>query len=237
MPIAGVPKFDTRRVLDGERKIVILKPIPVSSAGRTFEVRGKVLGVYDKGTSGTVVEVEQCLVEVQGDGDGDVYSRAVGSSFFVGQGGWGGPKGESKERLDRMHVFYTTKAIADDAARPQDPNLDPLPQHAPPRNPHDANHARNRASLPPQRRLQPSARDARARREDGLRRAHPPRPLLVERGRARRPARLRRRQAPEPEGVPGQVRGAGQAGGSAGDGDVEGVWGGWGRVGGGPVFG
>jgi len=36
------------------------------------------------------VETEQCLVDAE---NGEVYSRAVGSGFFIGQGGWGGPKG------------------------------------------------------------------------------------------------------------------------------------------------
>ena len=49
------------------------------------------LGVYDKGKAGTVVETQQEIVS-----EGKVYSRAVGSGFFIGQGGWGGPKGESK---------------------------------------------------------------------------------------------------------------------------------------------
>jgi hypothetical protein len=50
-----------------------------------------VLGVYDKGKPGTVVETEQCLVDAE---SGETYSRAVGSGFYVGQGGWGGPKGK-----------------------------------------------------------------------------------------------------------------------------------------------
>jgi hypothetical protein len=90
IPIPGVPKFDTKHVLDGERSIEFRKPIPVTSEGRQFEVRSKILGVYDKGKAGTVVETEQCLVEKS---TGEVYSRAVGSGFYVGQGGWGGPKG------------------------------------------------------------------------------------------------------------------------------------------------
>ncbi len=48
------------------------------------------LGVYDKGKPGTVVETEQRLVDVE---SGETYTRAVGSGFYVGQGGWGGPKG------------------------------------------------------------------------------------------------------------------------------------------------
>jgi len=89
-PIPGVPKFDSKRVVDGQRKIEFYKPLPVSSHGRKFEIRSKVLGVYDKGKPGTVVETEQCLVDAE---TGEVYSRAVGSGFFIGQGGWGGPKG------------------------------------------------------------------------------------------------------------------------------------------------
>lgn len=49
------------------------------------------LGVYDKGKAGSVVETETTLAEKRGD----VYSKAVGSAFFIGQGGWGGPKGMS----------------------------------------------------------------------------------------------------------------------------------------------
>lgn len=89
-PIPGVPKLDSRRVLDGQRKIEFLKPLPPTSKGKTFELRSKVLGVYDKGKSGTVVETEQTIVDKSTD---EVYTRAVGSGFFVGQGGWGGPKG------------------------------------------------------------------------------------------------------------------------------------------------
>jgi peroxisomal enoyl-CoA hydratase 2 len=89
-PIPDVPRFDVRRVVDGERKLEFLKPLPASSAGRRFELRSKVLGIYDKGKPGTVVETEQTLVDVDSN---EVYSRAVGSAFYVGQGGWGGPKG------------------------------------------------------------------------------------------------------------------------------------------------
>lgn len=88
-PIPGVPKFDSSRVLDGQRKMEFYKPLPVSSAGRKFEIRNKVIGVYDKGKA-SVVETEALLVDAQ---TGEKYTRAVGSGFYVGQGGWGGPKG------------------------------------------------------------------------------------------------------------------------------------------------
>lgn len=73
--------------------MTFLKPIPPTSAGKKFEIRSKVVGVYDKGKIGTVVETEQALVE---KGSGEVYARAVGSAFFIGQGNWGGPKGEER---------------------------------------------------------------------------------------------------------------------------------------------
>src|SRR6266487_3593713 len=62
-PIPGVPKFDSRRVVDGQRLMVFLKPLPATSVGKKFELRSKVLGVYDKGKAGSVVETEQSLVE------------------------------------------------------------------------------------------------------------------------------------------------------------------------------
>lgn len=89
-PIPGVPKFDSTRVVDGQRSMTFLKPLPPTSAGRKFEVRSKVVGVYDKGKAGSVVETQQEIVDGK---TGEVYTRATGSAFFVGQGNWGGPKG------------------------------------------------------------------------------------------------------------------------------------------------
>ncbi|KAG9247988.1 HotDog domain-containing protein [Calycina marina] len=93
-PIPGVPKFDATRVLDGQRSITFLKPFPVTSAGKSFELRSKVLGVYDKGKPGSVVETQQDVVD---KATGESYVKMVGSAFYVGQGGWGGPKGPATE--------------------------------------------------------------------------------------------------------------------------------------------
>ena len=89
IPIPNVPKFDSRRVVDGQRIMTFYKPVPPTSSGKQFELRSKVVGVYDKGKAGTVVETETILAEK----GGDIYTKAVGSAFFVGQGNWGGPKG------------------------------------------------------------------------------------------------------------------------------------------------
>ncbi|KAH9888249.1 Thioesterase/thiol ester dehydrase-isomerase [Xylariomycetidae sp. FL2044] len=94
--IPSVPEFDARRVVDGQRLVQFLKPLPTTSAGRKFEMRSKVLGVYDKGRPGTVVETQQDLVDAA---TGEVYSRAIGSAFYVAQGNWGGPKGPATENF------------------------------------------------------------------------------------------------------------------------------------------
>ncbi|KAI4110750.1 MAG: hypothetical protein LQ339_001025 [Xanthoria mediterranea] len=115
-PIPGVPPFDHRRVVDGQRLMVFLKPLPPSSQGRDFELKTKVIGVYDKGKAGTVVETETTLAEKGGDD----YAKSVGSAFFVGQGNWGGPKGPSTpnfpppegKKPDVVHVTQTTRESA-----------------------------------------------------------------------------------------------------------------------------
>ncbi|KAL9529924.1 putative dehydratase [Sphaerulina musiva] len=88
--IPNVPQLDSTRVLDGERKMIFYKPLPTSSAGRKFLSKNKVIGVYDKGKPGTVLETQTDIVDAETN---EVYVSAIGSAFFVGQGGWGGPKG------------------------------------------------------------------------------------------------------------------------------------------------
>ncbi|MCJ1419623.1 hypothetical protein MMC32_005979 [Xylographa parallela] len=115
-PIPGVPKFDSRRVVDGQRLIEFLKPLPPTSQGKQFELRTKIVGVYDKGKAGSVVEQETVLAER----GGDVYTKAVGSAFFVGQGNWEGPKGPSTtnfpppegKKPDAVYTLQTTPESA-----------------------------------------------------------------------------------------------------------------------------
>ncbi|KAJ4109662.1 hypothetical protein NW768_012098 [Fusarium equiseti] len=92
--IPNVPQLDYTRVVDGQRKIEFLKPLPTTSDGRKFEARQKVIGVYDKGRPGTVLETETNLVDTE---SGEVYARVIGSGFFIGQGNWGGPKGPATQ--------------------------------------------------------------------------------------------------------------------------------------------
>lgn len=76
--------------------MTFLKPLPPTSAGRTFELRNKVIGVYDKGKSGTVVVTQQNVVD---KATGETYVQSESSAFFVGQGNWGGPKGPATENF------------------------------------------------------------------------------------------------------------------------------------------
>jgi peroxisomal enoyl-CoA hydratase 2 len=87
----GLPKIDWSRGVDGERYIEIIQPIPTTSAGKKFELRRETIGAYDKG-KGLVLEEQTSLV----DEKEQVYCKLVGSAFFVGQGGYGGPKGPKK---------------------------------------------------------------------------------------------------------------------------------------------
>lgn len=105
-------------MVDGQRQITFYKPLPVTSVGNgEFEIRSKVLGVYDKGKPGTVVETEQLIVDKK---SGEVYTRAVGQGFYTGQGGWGGPKGEKAPSFDppkgknpdATNVHQTTRSTA-----------------------------------------------------------------------------------------------------------------------------
>lgn len=66
------------------------RSMPTSSVGYNFEVRQRVNGVYDKGKAGSVVETEYSLVDRRTD---QIYATLTSSSFYVGQGGWGGPRG------------------------------------------------------------------------------------------------------------------------------------------------
>jgi acyl dehydratase len=112
-----VPQLDSKRLVDGERIMTFYKPVPTTSAGRKFESRVKIVGVYDKGKPGTVMETQTDLVDAE---SGEVYTRAIGSAFFVGQGGWGGPKGPKNKaypppegvKPDIVHEHVTTPETA-----------------------------------------------------------------------------------------------------------------------------
>lgn len=106
--IPGVPKLDHRHGVDGQRKLTVLKPLPPTSEGRNFELRNKVIGVYDKGKPGTVIETEQSIVDKD---SGEVFSKVLSSGFLVGQGNWGGPKGALRSIPDESERLTSTRAL------------------------------------------------------------------------------------------------------------------------------
>jgi len=109
--IPGTPPFDPQRSVDGERGIEILRPIPTSSEGLNLELRGKVIGVYDKGGN-MILEAENTLLDVKTN---TIYAKMTNTAFGIGQGGYGGPRGPSKplrpppdRSPDAVHVFQTS---------------------------------------------------------------------------------------------------------------------------------
>jgi peroxisomal enoyl-CoA hydratase 2 len=68
------------------------KKLPVTSAGASWEIRSKVVGIHDKGTGkGTVMERVHDLIDAQMN---KVYTRSWENCYFIGSGGWGGERGE-----------------------------------------------------------------------------------------------------------------------------------------------
>lgn len=81
--IPGV-NLDPAKVLDGERFLEIINPIPVEGE---FTIVSKVTGVYDVGKA-AIVETTQTFE----DASGKPYVRIVSSAFYRDAGGFGGPR-------------------------------------------------------------------------------------------------------------------------------------------------
>ncbi|KAI1186677.1 HotDog domain-containing protein [Nemania serpens] len=114
-PIPGVPPFDARRSVDGERGIEIVNPIPTSSMGMDLEIQSRVLGIFDRGGS-MVSEQEHDLVDMK---TGTVYVKMTSTTLAIGQGGYGGPEGPTMPAIrmparqpDAVHSYKTTPETA-----------------------------------------------------------------------------------------------------------------------------
>ncbi|KAJ4369561.1 hypothetical protein N0V83_005323 [Neocucurbitaria cava] len=110
-PVPGTPPFDPQRSVDGERGLEIINPLPVDSSGLDLEIRGKVIGVYDKGGN-MILEGENTLVDAKTE---KIYVKFTNMAFGIGQGGYGGPKGPAKKghpppkrAPDAVHVYKTS---------------------------------------------------------------------------------------------------------------------------------
>lgn len=66
------------------------RPLPTTTRGRKFELRNRVIGIYDKGNSGSSFETEQKIVDAR---SGEVYATTQTLNFVPRQGNWGGPRG------------------------------------------------------------------------------------------------------------------------------------------------
>lgn len=114
----GLPKVDLKKLVHGDQKIEILKPLPVTSEGGEFVLQKKQVGVWDKG-SGMLMEHELRLIDKKTN---TTYAILGGSSFVIGAGGFGGPKQPKKPDnkppakqpdvvvqqtlADNVHLFY-----------------------------------------------------------------------------------------------------------------------------------
>ncbi|KAL2704196.1 hypothetical protein AAEP93_005267 [Penicillium crustosum] len=101
--LPGVPSFDRSRVVDGEKCILIHRPLPPSSSGHQFHLEQKLSGIYDKGKLGTIIETTTRLVDTLSNVS---YATVIGSVVAKGQGNWGGPKATQQVRHhipDRTH--------------------------------------------------------------------------------------------------------------------------------------
>lgn len=85
--------------MDGRRRIMLERELPPISEGRSWEIRSKVLGVYDKGAGKpTIMEREHVLIDRDTK---EIYSRAWETAIFLGTGGWGGNRGNGPDKTER----------------------------------------------------------------------------------------------------------------------------------------
>ena len=102
----NIPKLDWARAVDGRRCLRIYRQLPTSSCAQktSFEVRSRIVGIYDKGPGkGTVMEREHNVVDSV---TGLVYTRSWETAFFLKTGGWGGERGEYHHRGSSYLLLY-----------------------------------------------------------------------------------------------------------------------------------
>lgn len=98
----GCPSLDWSQAVDGRRRILLERELPPTSESRSWEIRSKVIGIYDKGPGkGTIMEREHVLVD---SNTIEVYSRAWETAIFLKSGGWGGDRGNVTNKGARNHA-------------------------------------------------------------------------------------------------------------------------------------
>ncbi|KAL1978707.1 hypothetical protein VTN31DRAFT_1566 [Thermomyces dupontii] len=130
----GCPSLDWSQAVDGRRRILLERELPPTSESRSWEIRSKVIGIYDKGPGkGTIMEREHVLVD---SNTNEVYSRAWETAIFLKSGGWGGDRGPRIVRYSPPE-HRSPDAVVDHQTMPETAHLyrlngDYNPLHASP---------------------------------------------------------------------------------------------------------
>lgn len=78
-------------------------------------MRKSIVGIYDKG-SGTIVHSRHELID---ESKGECCAEVDAQSFYVGQGGWGGPRGPKGADLEtpkRKPDFVVTEKTSEEVS-------------------------------------------------------------------------------------------------------------------------
>ncbi len=109
---SSIGTFNPAMLVDGGRRIELHRPLPVEGRIRS---RGRLVGVYDKG-SGALVVAESESVDA---GSGEPLLRLRSNVFIRGEGGFGGdrgPSGPANQPPDREPDRTVTYATRPDQA-------------------------------------------------------------------------------------------------------------------------
>lgn len=90
--LAHLEQVDLARMLHGEQRIEQHRELPTSAMVKTD---ARFTAVWDKGSSGAVVETRSFVRDAQTD---ELYATCDQSLFFRGYGGWGGARGPQSPR-------------------------------------------------------------------------------------------------------------------------------------------
>ena len=127
VPMDKVGSFNPALMVHGEQGIELLGEIPPDGA---IESRGRVVGIWDKGSAG-VVEMESEAVNAA---NGEPLFRTRATLFCRGEGGWGGDRGPSAkvEFPDAEPTHQVTYGTREDQALTYRLSGDRNPLHSDP---------------------------------------------------------------------------------------------------------
>jgi acyl dehydratase len=89
--VAAIGEFNFAMLVHGEQAITLHREIPVEG---TLTARGRIAGIYDKGSGAAVVIESDCVDAATGE---PFFSTST-TMFIRGEGGWGGDRGPSGTR-------------------------------------------------------------------------------------------------------------------------------------------